>query len=926
MPTVDQLLVKIDASTELLRRELQKGDASVRQFADNVEGRLGKFDRSFSALAKSARLATGLIGASFGSAAIVGGIRQATQSAAEFGQTLDRMVGLAGVSRDEIGGFRQEILRLSSVTGRGPKELSEALFFIASSGAKGATALDILEKSAQAARAGLGETRTVADALTSAINAYGVENLSAAEATDALVAAVRDGKAEASDLASSISVVIPIASRLKVSFQDVLAASAALTQIGSSASQSTTAIVGIFNALIKQSSKGAEVLEGVGSSYDKLIQILRTGGLPALLAEVNRLFGDNIAQLGAVFGRVEGLTALLALTGENADQVAQIFERVRHSTESLGTAIGAVADQPMDRMNRAQAEMEATSIRLGDAVLPALATAYGALADAISRTFEAAEKLQPRELLNLDVATQQQKIAKLSQQLREAREGGGGLFGLSGPAAPEVVSGLEEQLARERALLDDLRRAVATNNPAIINTVNAIQEQTAAVQRLQEQVNAARQSAINPSRLNPFAGPGDTAQKTQEAQRALDRAEGRLDELRDRLAGLYEETAAQAAKAGEQAAKAISDGLREIEVPKVEVPIHAELFGPTRADLGLPEDAEFQRIKDQLASIHEAALRSQGKVEEAIRASAERQIEGLRRIAREAPAVSAEVEAAIRDINARTEAEIKKIGDAAAETANKSSEFAQAFSAAFESRGMDALLNGDIHNALRGFVKDIIELIFRLTVLKPLADAIEKSLSKIGKKDEGGGGNGFLSGAAGILGAILGSRETGGPVTAGEPYVVGEKEPELYVRGKLRGSSVVGRRGREIFVPPVDGEIVTRRQLERAVAAGARVSARDLARSIPRRGFGGPAPAGRPLVVGDRREAELFVPDHGGKIVAMTKASASRSQAAPQVVVHAPINVQAGLPSQWSAMYRLAGEEAALQLRETMRAQQRNQR
>ena len=106
-----------------------------------------------------------------------------------------------------------------------------------SAGFEGKEALDVLEASAKAAAAGLGETKQVADAVTSAVNAYGIENLSAARSTDILVATVREGKAEADSIAGALGQVLPAASELGVEFAELGGTIAALTRIGLGADQ-----------------------------------------------------------------------------------------------------------------------------------------------------------------------------------------------------------------------------------------------------------------------------------------------------------------------------------------------------------------------------------------------------------------------------------------------------------------------------------------------------------------------------------------------------------------------------------------------------------------------------------------------------------------------------------------------------------------
>ena len=141
-----------------------------------------------------------------------------------FEASMAKITGLVGVASDQVKEWSSDILKLAPQLGKAPKELADALFFVTSAGIKGAEAMDVLTASAKASQAGLGETQVIADLVTSAMNAYGKANLSAGEATNILVASVREGKAEASALAGAMGQVLPIASEMGVSFDQVGAA------------------------------------------------------------------------------------------------------------------------------------------------------------------------------------------------------------------------------------------------------------------------------------------------------------------------------------------------------------------------------------------------------------------------------------------------------------------------------------------------------------------------------------------------------------------------------------------------------------------------------------------------------------------------------------------------------------------------------
>ena len=97
--------------------------------------------------------------------------------ALDFDTTLRRVVGLTDVTAAQIGGIRDQILALGADIGKTPQDLAQAFYFVASAGFEADEAFKVLEISAKASAAGMGETQDIAKILGAAINAYGKENL-----------------------------------------------------------------------------------------------------------------------------------------------------------------------------------------------------------------------------------------------------------------------------------------------------------------------------------------------------------------------------------------------------------------------------------------------------------------------------------------------------------------------------------------------------------------------------------------------------------------------------------------------------------------------------------------------------------------------------------------------------------------------------
>jgi TP901 family phage tail tape measure protein len=293
----------------------------------------------------------------------------ATKLALDFDTTGRQIVGLTDVTGEELDGIKEKILALGPAVGKGPQELIESFYFIASAGFKAEEAMEVLETSAKAAASGLGETQTIAQVLGGVINAYGRENITAAKAADILTEAVSQGTAEASGLASVIGNVVPGAAALGVSFDQVTAAMAGMTLTGVGVEESATSLIQIFSSLQKPTVQAEEALNGMGLSSAELRRQLREEGLLATLRTLEERFAGNETASAAVFGNIRALRGVTALLTLDSDQLSAVFDKVANSTGRMQQAYDET-DGPQRRLDKAMAELQVTAIELGQDVLP----------------------------------------------------------------------------------------------------------------------------------------------------------------------------------------------------------------------------------------------------------------------------------------------------------------------------------------------------------------------------------------------------------------------------------------------------------------------------------------------------------------------------------------------------------------------------
>lgn len=304
--------------------------------------------------------------------------KAALNAAKDFEFSMNKIVSLVGLARDQVKAMSSAVLDMSTEVARKPQELADALYFITSAGFKDpAQALNILNISAKAASVGLGETKDVANLLTSAMNAYRTSNLTAARSADIVVAAVREGKIEADGFNSAMQSVIPIASALGISFAEVAGTMAAMSLQGASAANSATYLKGVLNSLlkIKADSAADKALRQFGFTADMLLeQLKQPGGLMEVLIKLKELSEKSTGNmfLKTIFRDIRAMTGALSLTGDNLEYNKQVIDAVVNSYGSLAKANQQTADTIQRRMDVALASANRSMIVFGQTIAKAI--------------------------------------------------------------------------------------------------------------------------------------------------------------------------------------------------------------------------------------------------------------------------------------------------------------------------------------------------------------------------------------------------------------------------------------------------------------------------------------------------------------------------------------------------------------------------
>jgi TP901 family phage tail tape measure protein len=376
----------------------QNIEVEIRARLDQLESQVGSASRQIEGLEQASsrasagiernmqRAGTALV--ALGTSAVAVG-SQAVGLGNEFERNMARIEGLVGIARGEVDQMRGSVMQLAGRTATAPQELSNALFTITSAGLRGSDAMEALDVAARGSAAGMGDTRSVATALTGVLNAYATSGITAAQAGDFLAGTARAGNFEVSELAGSIGRVLPMASAAGVALSDVGGSIALLTRNGLSASEAVTQTSAVMRGLVTPTSEAAGRMEELGLSSDQVRGTLQNDGLVAALQMLWEATGQNVDEFAKLVGGSEAAGAALSIVQADASTIEGTFGLVADSAGILDEAFNAVAETNDFKLRQAMVDIRTSLTEVGlviaQIVVPAaqtLATGVGFVADA----------------------------------------------------------------------------------------------------------------------------------------------------------------------------------------------------------------------------------------------------------------------------------------------------------------------------------------------------------------------------------------------------------------------------------------------------------------------------------------------------------------------------------------------------------------
>ena len=337
-----QVVVELRAKDNV-SATLSKVDASAKKLNQSLTGSTDKLraaNGQFVATGKSAKnLETSFGNLAKGAVAKLGAITAATFAVGKAFDTL-KSLGKAEAALSSLGvNAGQATATFSKLSSelRGQAstvELTAAAYDVASAGFTNiADQTTILEAATKGAVGGMSDLNTVGNAVTSVLNAYGMSADQATKLVDGFIQTQNDGKIILEQYANQIGRLAPTASAAGVGIEQLNAAISTITAKGVSPEQAITGLNMALVSILKPTGEASKLAAELGIEFNETA--LKSKGLGGILQDVAKRTDGSTTKMTALFGSIEALKAVLALTG---DDLESFNKNLKNQSDATGVA------------------------------------------------------------------------------------------------------------------------------------------------------------------------------------------------------------------------------------------------------------------------------------------------------------------------------------------------------------------------------------------------------------------------------------------------------------------------------------------------------------------------------------------------------------------------------------------------------------
>jgi len=360
IPSIFSVVDKFTGPVDKMTKAMDKFGSAGGEAAARVERRMRKVSDASFDVAKKAGTA-GL--------AIMAPLALAVRESVKFEEKMSNVATLLDTTQESMQDMSNNVLDLATKMPVSIDDLASSLYDIRSAGISAKDSMMALEFSAKLGTAGLATTAEATNLMTSAMNAFASEGKSAEEIADILFKTVKAGKTNVSQIAQAFGASAPVIQAAGVTLADFQAATAALTTVGTPASQAQNQLRAAITALSKPSKDMEAIFAKLGvKTVPEMIK--KYGSMGNAFQAINAQGAKLNINMAKAWSSTEALASVTALTGATNEAYVKTLEDMTQGTNALNEAFQKQSATGKAALQLAQNNLQAVAITIGAELLP----------------------------------------------------------------------------------------------------------------------------------------------------------------------------------------------------------------------------------------------------------------------------------------------------------------------------------------------------------------------------------------------------------------------------------------------------------------------------------------------------------------------------------------------------------------------------
>ena len=304
-------------------------------------------------------------------AAITSAFREAQSAAKDFSLATAEAYTISTGALGDMDRMSASVLNLANNIGLTADEVAEGVYqTLSNQVVDAADSLKFAESASRLSIATNTDLKTAVNALSSVMNSYSLQVSETDAVANVLFKTIEHGRLRLEEFGDVLGRVAPLTAKLGISYTELSAAIAALTQKGVPAHTAITQLTQVSQKLLKPTAGLQALYEewmGPGGSGPEAIR--RFGGLRGVLLKMKDATAGNDVEFAKLLGRVRSIVGAFNLTTDSADALTGIMKDMSEDTNRLTLAWGAMEQAIGRRTVKAWASLGNLMVEVGAQIL-----------------------------------------------------------------------------------------------------------------------------------------------------------------------------------------------------------------------------------------------------------------------------------------------------------------------------------------------------------------------------------------------------------------------------------------------------------------------------------------------------------------------------------------------------------------------------